>query len=177
MGTIAAPLLASVCIALIAVVLTSAATFRLVSLALLLLVFAAAALVATVECTFTARQYVVTPSQLEEWWPDFADRGRLELLRREQRYCKDQFKLWSNRARCAYDAGLIALGLGVTVLLIPPGPVDFTRVCAIVLAAVAVASEAAWIRNKRTRQSNPELPEVGPESGPTSASAAGSGSS
>jgi hypothetical protein len=176
MGAIAAPLLASVSIALVAVALSSASAFRLVSGALLLLVFAAAAFVAAVECSFIARQYVVTPSQLEEWWPDFRDQRRLDLLRREQRYFKDRFKLWSNRARCAYDAGLLGLGLGVTALLVPQGQIDFLRVCAIGLAAAAVVCEAAWIVNTRTRQSQPVLPEIGPESGPGSASA-GSGSS
>jgi hypothetical protein len=168
MGTIAAPLLASVSIALIAVVLASASEFRLLNGVLLLLVIAAAAFVATVECSYVARQYVVTPSQLEEWWPDFA--SRLTSLRREQRYYKDRFKLWSNRARYAYDVGLVALGLGVIALLVPASHIAFFRLVAIILAAVAVVAEIAWIINTRTRQPEATLPEVGPESGPSAAS-------
>ena len=170
MGTIAAPLLATVSIALLAVVLPSAQDFRLVNGVLLLLVLAAVAFIATVECSCIARQYVVTPSQLREWWPDFD--SRLTSLRREQRYYKDRFKLWSNRARSAYDAGLIALGLAVTILLVPPGHINSWRVVAIALAAAAVVSEIAWIINTRTRQAEATFPEVGPESGSSSGASA-----
>jgi hypothetical protein len=113
MGTIAAPLLASVCIALIAIVLTSTAAFRWTNATLLLLVVAAGSFVATVECSFIARQYVVTPSDLEDWWPDRDVPERREMLRREQRYYVSQFRVWSGKARLAYNVGVLALSLGV----------------------------------------------------------------
>jgi hypothetical protein len=163
MGTIAAPLLASVSIALVAVVLTSESAFRWVSAVLLLLVLAAGAFIATVECSFMARQYVVTPSELEDWWPDSAEPGRRKSLRREQRYYLSRFRSWTVRARFAYNTGILALSLGVVALLVPTGCVSDGRRVVITLAALAFLVELAWIVNTLVNHEEPVLPEVAPE--------------
>jgi MFS family permease len=176
MGTIAAPLLASVSIALIAVVLSSAATFRWVNVALLLLVVAAIAFVATVEFSFMARQYVVTPSELEDWWPDAASPSRRRALRREQRYYHSRFRHWAVGARYAYNLGILALGLAVVALLVPHGSVSHGRRDVIIVAGLAFLAELAWIAATLVRHEEPELPEVSPEP-PSPVAGAGSGSS
>jgi hypothetical protein len=163
MGTIAAPLLASVTIALVAVVLTSATAFRLVSAILLLFVLAAGAFVATVECSFMARQYVATPSELEDWWPDSDQPGRRKMLRREQRYYLSRFRFWTVRARFAYNTGVLALSLGVVALLIPKGHVADGRLAVIALAGLAFLAELVWIVVTLVRHESPELPDVAPE--------------
>lgn len=163
MGTIAAPLLASVSIALIAVVLSSASAFRLVNPVLLLLVLAAAALIATVEFSFLARQYVVTPSEMEDWWPDHEAPLRRTALRREQRYHVAQFRSWTVRARRAYNTGILALSLGVALLVVPHGHISLGRAVVIIAAGLAFAAELAWVVKPLVYSSEPELPEVGPE--------------
>lgn len=163
MGTIAAPLLASVSIALVAVVLSGTAAFWHVNAVLLLLVLAAVALIATVECSFMARQYVVTPSELEDWWPDSDQAGRRKMLRREQRYYLSRFRFWTVRARFAYNTGILALSLGVVALLIPKGHISDGRLAVIALAGLAFLAELVWIVVTLVRQEEPVLPEVAPE--------------
>jgi hypothetical protein len=164
MGTIAAPLLASVSLALIAVVLSSASSFRWVDAVLFLLVIASAAFIATVEFAFMARQYAVTPSDLELWWPDHEVPERRDRLRSIQRYHRGQFKLWADRARNAYNVALLALILGVTVLLIPKGNIGHAngfRVLAVVLLAAAFVAEFVWA--VFAKPNDGALPPVGPE--------------
>ena len=118
MGTIAAPLLAAVSVTLAAIVLSSPRNFGWVTGSLVCLLVAAGAFMGTVECTSMARQFVVTPGVLLEWWADAAgDQARLHVLRLEQRYHRDQFKHWANLARWGYNIGILALLLGVAALL------------------------------------------------------------
>jgi hypothetical protein len=164
MGMFAAPLLASGSVALIAVVLSSTATFRWSNPALFLLVIAAAAFVATVEFTFMARQYVVAPPDLEVWWPDAAVPERRERLRSIQRQHVRLFRSWSNRARMTYNTAILALSLGIAVLLVPTGDLDAAnpfRLAAVAAAALAFAAEALWILFGRS--ADPTLPVAGPE--------------
>lgn len=163
MGTIAAPLLASVSIALIAVLLSSAPSFRLLTAALLLLLIAAVSFIAAIECTFRARQYVVTPSELEDWWPDHETPGRRRALRREQRFYRSEFRRWAVRARTAYDIGILTLTLGVVALLVPHGHIDAGRWVVLAVGIVAVGGQAAWIINARRPQLPVSLEDVAPE--------------
>jgi len=170
MGSIASPLLASVSITLIVVVLSSVSAFRLAEVALLLLVVAAVALVGSVECSFQARQYVATPSEIEDWWPDSANPGRRRGLRREQRLYRDRFGAWARRARMAYNIGILSLTAGVTLLLVPHGKhLAALRIATIAVVALAFIAEALWAIGALGRRSQSELPAVLPEP-PTSAS-------
>lgn len=162
MGTIAAPLLASVSIALIAAVL-AVASFPHGNVVLLLLVLAGAAFTATVECSFMARQYAVTPNELEGWWPDYETSGRRMMLRREQRYFMSRFRFWAKRARFGYNTGVLALSFGVVVLLVPEGHVSGARWCVIALAAAAYFAEVAWIVVTLHHDEKPQLSAVDPE--------------
>lgn len=148
MGSVASPLLAGFSITLAVLVITNATAFRWVSATLFLLVAATLALIATVQFTFRARQYVVTPSEIEEWWPDHQEPGRRELLRREQRWHRREYESWSSRARYAYDLGLLLLLLGIAALLVPASGLHYAsngRLAAIALALAGLAAEAAWI--------------------------------
>jgi hypothetical protein len=163
MGTIAAPLLASVSIALIAVILSDVESYHLLTLALLALLVAAAGFVATVEFSFLARQYAITPGELEGWWPNPDQAGRRELLRREQRFHVLRFESWADRARWAYNIAILALTVGVTAILVPNGHVSVGRVLAIVVAGLASVAEMTWIVKTTFTRQRPELPDVGPE--------------
>jgi hypothetical protein len=167
MGLVAAPLLAGFSITLAALVITNAAGFYWTNAILFLLVGATLALIASVQLTFRARQYVVTPSELEEWWADHEDAGRRALLRREQRYHRREYRYWSTRARYSYDAGILLFLAGISALLVPPGGVSDAsngRLAAIALAFAGLLLEAlSVIRTNFFTESTVDLP---PESGP-----------
>jgi hypothetical protein len=80
MGTIAAPFLAGIGIALAVLVISNEQDFGAASEALFMLVTATTFLVVCVECAFAARQYVVRPAELEEWSPDPTEKNRVALL-------------------------------------------------------------------------------------------------
>jgi len=169
MGTIAAPLLASVSIALIAIVLGNVTSYRWPNIVLLLLALAAAGFVASVEFAFMARQHAITPDELEGWWPDHDKPERRTMLRREQRFHVQRFEAWADRARRAYSAAILALILGVAALLLPPGisllHLPIGRVSVIAVALAAFLAEFVWVAVSTYRDRHPhvELPEVGPE--------------
>ena len=117
MGTVAAPFLAGIAIALAILVISSPEHFGAEGQTLFALVLAAAAFIGCAECTFVARKYVVTPSQLEEWRPG-ADAAELA---EEQSDAKTTFDLWATWARRFYNLGIIALSVGVAAALVPYG--------------------------------------------------------
>jgi hypothetical protein len=122
-GTIAAPFLAGIGIALAVLVISNEEHFGAAGMALFALILATIALVACVESAFHARLYVVTPSELEEWRPDHAEAKRVEMLEREQDIARKAFDQWADRARRAYNVGIIAFSVGVVFLLVPKGGV------------------------------------------------------
>jgi hypothetical protein len=148
MGSISAPLLAGISIALATLVISSADAFHWVSATLFLLVGATFSFVGCVQLTFRARQFVVTPSQIEEWWPNHEQPSVHERLRREQRYHHQEYKKWARLARSAYNVGVLAFVLGIAALLVPkPGIRHMSdgRLTVFVLALAAFACEVAWI--------------------------------
>jgi hypothetical protein len=142
MGTVAAPLLAAGALGLLGLVLQVEVELRWPSLALLLLVASAISLVLAVQATNWMRQYDVTPSELREWHDD-AD-SRLADLRDIQWTYQAERGAWENRARRAYQFGIVVLFAGVAVVLVPRGDIDLTRGIAIVAATIAAVSEAIW---------------------------------
>lgn len=149
MGTVAAPFLAGIAMALAVLVISSSEDFGAEGLALFALVGAAIALVASAECTFVARKYVVTPSQLEEWWPEKDDDPyRSERLERDQADAKEGFQRWSWWARQAYNAGIVVLSGGVAALLVPHGGLahaDALRLATFSLALAGLFAEIVAI--------------------------------
>jgi hypothetical protein len=144
MGTIAAPFLAGIGIALAVLVISNEKDFGAANEALFSLVVATTFLVACVECAFVARQYVVRPSELQEWRPDPEEDNRVELLEAEQKNALAKFEQWSNRARWAYNVGILAFGAGVAFLLVPEGGLQAAqgwRLWTVVLACAGFLTE------------------------------------
>jgi hypothetical protein len=147
MGTIAAPLLGGFSLA--ATVQTIALTpseARWPDAAMVLFLLAAALFIATVQAMFWAREYQVTPTEITAWWPDAEDRH--DMLRAEQARHAAGFRMWSGRARVAYNAALICLLAGLTTLAVPAGShghVPVLRWVGAGVGVIALAAEAAWI--------------------------------
>jgi drug/metabolite transporter (DMT)-like permease len=161
MGSVAAPLLASVSAALTTLVISNEKAFRWPTLAVFLLVGATLALITAVQSAFRAKQYVVTPSDLEQWWP-ISDAGGVELRRQYQRYHAERHQVWATAASRAYDTGLLCFLFGLAVITTPS---DFGSWSLVVagLAFLGALSEVAWIVYSHFRPEPVRLPEVGPE--------------
>jgi hypothetical protein len=166
MGTIAAPLLAGFSVALAAVVLTTPSSFHWHNACASLLTGAMLALIATVQFAFRARQYAVTPADLEVWWSTDAEAGTRSVLRRTQRYHKREFERWSNRARMAYNAGLVLFLAGVVAMLAPHkmAGMSLGRLLPPGLATVGLLIELGWIATTAHQADVKNWPEEpGPE--------------
>lgn len=147
MGTAAAPLLAGFSITFTTLILTSPDRFRWVSATLFLSVIATIALIAALQFAFRTREWSVTPSDIEQWWPDAKDPTRHAELVYEQHRHHANYRTWSNRARYTYDAGILAFLSALTIALVPPGDISSGRYVAITAASVGTLAEMAWIGN------------------------------
>jgi hypothetical protein len=148
MGSISAPLLAATSTALIALVVSASDKMRWPNLTLLLLMGAAAAFIACVQLTFWARRFVVTPSELAEWWPGDHSEAREKELHYEQSWHLARFLTWANRARQAYNVGILCLLGSLPGMLTPPGhlsAIGFFRAVSVLIALAALIAEAVWI--------------------------------
>jgi hypothetical protein len=153
MGTIAAPLLGGFSLAAMVQTLTlKPGDARWPDAALLLFLLAAALFIGAMQVMFWAREYQVSPQEIISWWPDAKD--RLGMLRDEQIKHAAGFKMWSNRARAAYNAALLCLLAGLTVLVVPPaeshGHILALRWAAVVIGVLAFLAEVAWIAGSFT---------------------------
>jgi hypothetical protein len=158
-GTVVAPLLAGFTIALIGLIVdTSNKGVGHRDLALLVLMAAAAALVLAIQCSYSARQYLTTPGELEAWYPELARAEPREpgpslsrpttywwMAREEQAAHANLHRRWSQRFRLAYHSGIVLVLAGLAITLIPPGYISPIRYCAIGLAALAAIAETSWI--------------------------------
>ena len=169
MGTVAAPLLAGVSAALVALVIQNARVIEWPNVALLALVAATFGFLGTVQCTFRARQFAVTPSEMEVWHPNPDKPATREMLRREQRYYYSEHERWTDWASYAYDFGLLFFLLGLVAITAPAGGLASAsngRLAVLALGAFAVAAEFVWIARKSThRPAGPRYwpPPPGPE--------------
>jgi MFS family permease len=145
-GTFAAPLFAGFTVTLMAFVVSNPGRMLWPNLTLLALAIAAVFLFAAVQLAYVARQYVVSPAELEAWWPGLDDdEDRWKQVRQEQSRANDSFLLWAARFRLAYHTGVVVLGVAVSLILVPPGHISFTRVLAIVVAGLGCLGEVGWI--------------------------------
>lgn len=146
-GTTAAPLLAGFTITLIGLVINRSVQLRLPGLSLLLLTSAVVCLLAAVQCAYSARQYVVTPAELEAWWPDHDIEGRWEQIRGIQFGHAALFARWVKRFRISYHAGVLFVLAAITAVLIPKHSFDLVsaRAAAVGVAALGTVLEALWI--------------------------------
>jgi hypothetical protein len=154
MGTVAAPFLAGIAIALAVLVISNPTDFGEEGMSLFALVLATTALVSCVECAFWARQYAVTPSQFLEWGPP--DNGWLEA---EQAAALASFESWSKWARRAYNFGILGFAWAIVAMLVPAGGLKDAsdwRLAAFALAGLWLAYQIVqilivWVRAIETR--------------------------
>lgn len=168
MGTVAAPLLASVSAALATLVISNEQAFRSPVPTLFLLVGATLSLIAAVQCAFRARQYSVMPSDLEQWWP-ISDAAGIYLRRQYQRYHSERHLRWAGAASLAYNIGLLCLLFALALLTMPRGHLGASpgHLAVVGLAFFGALSELAWIGYTYFHKEPLRLPEVGPEWTPT----------
>lgn len=149
MASVAAPLLAGFSLTLIGLVLPQQRLMRWPELALLLLVSSVLLLLATVQLGFWARQYLATPTEVGQWWPDFEDdEERRAMVRREQWSFQTTYGVYADRARAAYGLGILALLASIAVVLVPDRPLDAVpagRLLVIGFAGFGFLLEAVWI--------------------------------
>jgi hypothetical protein len=147
-GTIASPLLAGISAALVVLVISSAPDFDWGDVAIFFLTGATLSLLAAVQCAFWARQYSVTPSELQEWWgPALQDAKRLEAVQDEQEALSKTYGKWSKRVRRYYNLGLLLLLIAIPVLLVPSGGLEKAsdgRLMGFALAVIALMAELFW---------------------------------
>jgi hypothetical protein len=139
---VAAPLLASVSVAMIAVIGTSGSGFRWPGLALLALALAAMALVGSVQYGFHARALLYSAADLEAWW---GSEDLVEHRKDVQDRQRDHFQQWKvkiNRAVTAYNFGTGLLGAGVALCLAPPQGATGAEAACRWLACATVAAGA-----------------------------------
>ena len=140
-GLVAAPFLAGFSLTLLGLLIPESATFRLGDLALILLAAAAVCFIATVQCTFWARQYVVSPEEIRMWRPGYEPARQIAL----QRLHMAAFNTWSARSVWTYRAGILLVMAGVAVALVPKGSIGLGRAAAIAVLGIGFLGEVLWI--------------------------------
>lgn len=160
-GSVAAPLLVGFSVTLIGLVIGQGPRIRWPGLALDLLALAVILLLGSVQCAFMARRYAVSPSEIEDWWPDHADDRRRSELREDQAQYFEDFLRWAERFRRAYNLGVLLLLAAVAVVLAPPN--DQHEVARwIAVASLAQASSRScggpWVpgRKASVRRGGPD---------------------
>jgi hypothetical protein len=147
-GALAAPLLAGASFTLAALTLQASQPFaRWPGIALVCFVTAGVAQVFAVECVIWARGYTVTPDELRQWYSEHFgtdESGPDQWLRNMQREQITRARLWARRTRWSLNAGLLALLVGITLSVIPPGRIGGQRWGAIVVAALGALVELRW---------------------------------
>ncbi|MET9904754.1 hypothetical protein [Streptomyces sp. NPDC006446] len=154
---VAAPLLAGACVATVGVLGADTDKFRWPAPAMLLLTLAFVAFIGSVQYGFHARQHLYSPSDIDDWHPPGASRPEEDGLRREQRRDFQEWRRLSHRGGLAYNAGIVFLGIGTTLVLAPPGGASLghalCRWTASAVAALGSLAELEWIlRRQRMRR-------------------------
>lgn len=157
LGGIAAPLLAGFSLALIGLVAQAPQSSRWPDLALLLLAGTTVVMLASVQFAFRARRFAVTPAEAAGWHPDFPDDPeRQERVYAEIRAHRRAHRVWSQRARLAYNTGVCLLLLGLATTLLPAGRPSALRLSTVVLVLLALVGEltllaCGWLHGNRYR--------------------------
>jgi hypothetical protein len=113
-GTVGSSLLAGFSLASVIVVTSEASAFRWPGAAVLALAAAAVVLIASVQCTYNTRQFLWSPADVRDWWPELAEGSELEARLREEQ--AESFRRWETGALCTRAAH----GAGVLILLAGP---------------------------------------------------------
>jgi hypothetical protein len=152
-SSVAVPLLVGFSVALIVLVLDRTEKIRWPDVALLLLTGATISLVMAIQMAFAARQYVVTPDEIEAWWPDLHLARRWQQQRARQFGHAELLALWIRRFRLTYNLGILLFLAALPVVLLPPATseagtpndIDAARWAAIGAASAGVIVEFLWV--------------------------------
>jgi hypothetical protein len=150
MTSVAAPLLSSGALVFVGLVLES---LRYPGLTLLVMVGAVVALVTAIQCGVWARQFASTPQDIEQWWSHLPEDMRAERASLDQRQDLLLHDLWANRARWAYDVGIVLLWLGVAAAVVPCADAGepLLRWMAVAVGVMAAVGELMWLAASRRR--------------------------
>jgi hypothetical protein len=145
MGSVAAPLLAGFAVTFVTLTVQDPDKFRWPALVVLAGTVAALALLTSLQCSFAAQRYTVTPGYLT----DFGLDRDPDIKRRQWAY--DYVRsAWSDRAIRAYNLGLIAFMVAVALLLAPKTGtptglvMPAARWAAVVVAGGGLVGEIGW---------------------------------
>ena len=140
-GSVAAPLLAGFSFALVGLVLPAPEHFRWPSLVLTLFLGAGVCFITAVQCSFWARQYAITPQDIEAWRPNYPLERKIAL----QRLHSQGFRIWVRRLNRWYKIAILLLLAGLVLALVPPGEVGAGRLLALVVAGIGFVGELGWV--------------------------------
>jgi hypothetical protein len=140
-GSVAAPLLAGFSFALVGLVIPTPENFRWPNATLALLLAGGVSFIGSVQCSFWARQYAITPEDIELWRPEYPPERKLAL----QRLHKLGFDTWARRFNFSYRAGILLLLAGIALALVPRGPITTVRYLAIAVAGGGFLAETCWV--------------------------------
>jgi hypothetical protein len=146
-GSIAVPLLAGFALTIATIVITSPDKFRWKDLTILFLVIAVVLFIGCLQAAQWARAYQVAPREAAAWWPG-ATQPQLGALETELRQHHSSRVTWVHRQQRTYRGGILALLLGLTSALVPPGAADqvsLLRWAAVGVAALGSFAEFSWI--------------------------------
>jgi hypothetical protein len=147
MGLTAAALFGGFSLALLGLVLQAQSLIRYPSLVLLLLTVALIAFTFSVQFALAARSNFARPTEYDEWYPHAATDDRMDWQARSIR----EWKRWVDRARLAYNGGLLCLFAAVPLILIPADGASAVRWIAVLIGTSGFAGELAWTASSLRR--------------------------
>lgn len=159
-GGVASPLLAGFSLA--AAISTAGKTdgLRWPGLAILALTMAAILLIGSIQFSFIARQYIWSPNDVKNWWPDMHEGTPREIrLRDEQARSLVDWMRWSSRMRISYNSGIVLLlgGLGSALAPDSDAAQPVFRWAATGFAFGACAGESWWIARTHSNKFSTSL--------------------
>jgi hypothetical protein len=144
-GEVAAPLLAGFSTTLIGVIAQAPSSIRWPGAALVSLMMAVGALLYAVQAAFFARQHYWTRDELLRWYVHPPSDAFDAEFRRMNREHKSVWELWIRRTRRSYNAGIALLGVGLGLLLAPPGVYGSAPISTPELMLRWIAASIAWL--------------------------------
>lgn len=144
---VTAPLLTAAALSLAGVVGGADNHFRWPGPILLLLVFAAITLIASIQLSYHARLYLYSHDDLVNWYSEeYVIDHKLPLWHKQQEDHED-WKKYNLAAVICFNAGTLLLGLGIAAALVPPddGKQASWRWTAAVVVLLATIADGVWI--------------------------------
>jgi hypothetical protein len=140
-GSVAAALFAGFSLTLIGLIVPDTGKFRWPGVGLTLLATAAVLFIASVQCAFWAKEYAITPSDLDNWYGGMSGRSKIAYQRGHQL----NFRRWVRRMNTIYRWGILFLLSGMAIALVPPSSAGAARLAAIAVIGLGFSVELLWI--------------------------------